>query len=94
MTAVNSLMCVTQVPDSYGRDIWKGAYLQELAKLYTNPTEHQIKCRVGSFVTDNVSNMRKMSHNLAGDSDVDVIVYGCSMHYLNLISKDVERSRE
>lgn len=34
----------------------------------------------------------KMRRQLAEDSDADIISYGCSAHYLNLLAKDVEIS--
>ena len=43
-------------------------------------------------MTDNVANMLKMRNNLADDSESDIVSYGCSAHYLNLLAKDVEMS--
>ena len=68
-------------------------YLQEVATSAVISTEQRYGCRVGTFVTDNGSNMVKMRRQVASDShdtDTNIISYGCSAHYLNLLAKDVE----
>ena len=67
-------------------------YLQEIASEAVRFTEEQFACRIGSFVTDNAANMLKMRKNLADDSESDMVSYGCSAHYMNLLAKDVEVS--
>lgn len=65
-------------------------YLQEIAIQSIQSAENQFGCKVGSFVTDNASNMAKMRRNLDQEDNMDVISYGCSAHYMNLLAKDVE----
>lgn len=67
-------------------------YLYEITKSVIHQSEEQFKCHVRSFVTDNAANMSKMRKDLRNNDDVDVITYGCSAHYLNLLAKDVEIS--
>lgn len=45
-------------------------------------------CTVKSIVTDNAKNMEKMRDGLKAD-DNDLIVYGCSAHWLNLLGQDI-----
>ena len=68
-------------------------YLEEVAMSAVTSTEHRFGCKVGTFVTDNASNMVKMRRQLEADSitpDSNIISYGCSAHYFNLLAKDVE----
>ena len=67
-------------------------YLQEVAESAVVSTEQPFGCKVGSFLIENASNMVKMRQQLAEDSDADIISYGCSAHYLNLLAKNVEIS--
>ena len=56
-------------------------------------TEQRYGCKVGTLVTDNAANMVKMRRQVASDShtnETNIISYGCSAHYLNLLAKDVE----
>ena len=53
-------------------------------------TEQRFGCKE-TFVTDNASNMVKMRRQLEADSitpDSNIISYGCSAHYFNLLAKD------
>ena len=68
-------------------------YLEEVAMSAVTSTEQRFGCKVGTFVTDNASNMVKMRRQLEADSitpDGNIISYGCSAHYFNLLAKDVE----
>ena len=67
-------------------------YLHEVTLIAVRATEEQFACKVGSFVTDNAANMLNMRNKLADDSESDIVSYGCSAHYLNLLAKDVEVS--
>lgn len=48
----------------------------------------QFGCTVGSLVTDNSTNMHRMTSNLATHNDfsIDIITYCCSAHLLNLLA--------
>ena len=68
-------------------------YLQEVATSAIISTEQRYNCKVGTLVTENASNMVKMRRQLTSDSDTtdtNIISYGCSAHYLNLLAKDIE----
>ena len=52
-------------------------------------TEEQLACKAGSLGTDNTANMLKMRNNLADDRERDIVSYGCSANYINLLAKDV-----
>ena len=67
-------------------------YLQDVASKAVRTTKEQFACKVGGFVTDNAANMLKMRNNLADDSESNIVSYGCSAHYLNLLVKDVKVS--
>ena len=67
-------------------------YLHEITKTVIQECEMKFKCHVRSFVTDNAANMSRMRRELKDNDDVNVITYGCSAHYLNLLAKDVEVS--
>ncbi|KAK6167075.1 hypothetical protein SNE40_021181 [Patella caerulea] len=71
-----------------------GEYLYGLTVNCIKKVEEKYRCEVKSFVTDNASNMVKMRDQLlkTQDSDLDhsVLAYGCSSHWLNLLSKDLE----
>ena len=67
-------------------------YLEEIAISAVQSAEERCSCRVGSFVTDNAANMTKMRRNQEEDSAREIISYGCSAHYMNLLAKDVEIS--
>lgn len=64
-------------------------YLQEVAASTIKQTQEKFSCRVASFVTDNAAYMVKMRRQLM-NSDLDILTYGCSAHYLNLLAKDVQ----
>ena len=68
-------------------------YLKEVAMSAVISTEQRYGCKVGTLVTDNAANMVKMRRQVASDShtnETNIISYGCSAHYLNLLAKDVE----
>ena len=68
-------------------------YLQEVAMSAVISTEQRYGCKVGTFITDNASNMFKMRRQVASDThtnDTNILSYGCSAHYVNLLAKDVE----
>ena len=67
-------------------------YLQGVASSAGESAEWHIGWRIGSFVTGDASNMVKMRRQLAEYNDADIISYGCSAHYLNLLAKVVETS--
>jgi len=43
-------------------------------------------------VTNNAAKMLKMRYNWADGSEADIISHGCSAHYTNLLSRDVDMS--
>ena len=59
---------LTQTVDTSGHG-HTADYLQEVAKSAVESAERRFHCKVGSFVTDNASNMVKMRRQLAEDSD-------------------------
>lgn len=64
-------------------------YLHRVAKDSIEKAETQFGCKIGSFVTDNAANVKKMRDELMKDDD-SMICYGCSAHLLNLLAKDLE----
>ena len=91
VTSEKGLSFITGTIDTSGYS-HTSEYSQEIASEAVRSTEEQFACRVGSFVTDNAANMLKMRKNLADDSESDMVSYGCSAHYMNLLAKDVEVS--
>lgn len=65
-------------------------YLSTVAEDSIRKAEEKYSCHVGSFVTDNASNMRAMRRNLSEDENSDIITYACASHQLNLLAKDLE----
>ena len=66
--------------------------IQDVAIRAIKATEEKFGCHVASFVTDNVANMVQMRTDLENSNDFDIISYGCSAHYLNLLAKVVQIS--
>lgn len=66
--------------------------LADLVKQGIRKCKSTFGAEVHSFVTDNASNIKRMREILkeSEDADIDVIIYGCSVHLLNLLSADVE----
>lgn len=62
-------------------------YLKQITEKVILNTEDRYKCKVGSVVTDNPANMKKMRDEIGLDND-NLITYGCSAHILNLLAKD------
>jgi hypothetical protein len=50
--------------------------------------KQKYNCTVRTIVTDNAKNMEKMRDNLKAE-DNDLVVYGCSAHWLNLLGQDI-----
>ncbi|CAH2090930.1 unnamed protein product [Euphydryas editha] len=65
-------------------------YLTTVAKQSIKKTEEYFRVKVRSFVTDNTGNVTKMRRELEMQEDIDIIQYGCSAHFLNLLAEDVE----
>ncbi|XP_076050878.1 uncharacterized protein LOC143031207 isoform X2 [Oratosquilla oratoria] len=67
-------------------------YFKELVKSTVCKAEEGYGCHVRSLVTDHVSNVAKMRKQLEkiGDSQLDLIIYVCSSHVLNLLAQDLE----
>ncbi|KAI6647090.1 hypothetical protein LOD99_8927 [Oopsacas minuta] len=87
---------LTETVDTSGH-AYTAEYLQEVATSAIISTEQRYSCNVGTFVADNASNMVKMRRQLRSDSvttDTNIISYGCSAHYLNLLAKDIDTGRE
>lgn len=51
--------------------------------------QDKFKCFVGSIVTDYAANMALMRNNISMQ-EPEIITYGCSAHYLNLLAHDVK----
>ena len=88
VTTTDGKNYLTETVDTSGEK-HTAQYLQELAFSAVRSAENRYGIHVASFVTDNASNMVKMRRELAAESG-DIIAYGCSAHYLNLLTKDVE----
>ena len=52
--------------------------------------EEKIKCKVGSFVTENAPNIGEMQAEI--NAKIVIISYDCSSHLLNLLAKDLQDS--
>lgn len=68
-------------------------YLVEITGNAIKSNEDKYNCSVGSVVTDNASNMAKMRSELGkltGFENKNIITYGCSAHYLNLLAHDLQ----
>lgn len=66
-------------------------YLLEITLQAIKKAEDNYDCRVGSFVTDNAYNMAKMRRALMESEVIDhpIIAYGCSSHWVHLLSQDL-----
>ena len=74
-----------RVAGKVGGHVHTAEYLLEVATSAVISTEQRYGCKVGTFVTDNASNMVKMRREVASDrhtTDTSIISYGCSAHYL------------
>ena len=49
--------------------------------------EETYNCKIASFAMDNSRNMNKMRKEIGRD---DIITYGCSTNYTNLLAGDFE----
>ena len=65
-----------------------GEYCKQLAKEAIKTSEEKYNCQVTSLVTDNAKNMDKMKMMLQEENE-DLLVYGCSAHWLNLLGGDL-----
>ncbi|QQP50145.1 Transposase, partial [Caligus rogercresseyi] len=66
-------------------------YLKDMAASSIAKTENDFKCSVGSIVTDNAANVKKMRTNLEETLEhKKLVTYGCSAHILNLLAHDLE----
>ncbi len=61
---------------------------KKLAEESIHTAKEKFNCSVTSVVTDNAKNMEKMREALQEDNN-DLMVYGCSAHWLNLLGQDV-----
>ncbi|KAL7639608.1 UNVERIFIED_CONTAM: hypothetical protein RMT77_010109 [Armadillidium vulgare] len=66
-------------------------YLFDVAKESIKIAEDKFLCTVGSLVTDNAANVKKMRSKLMEHRKA-IITYGCSAHLMNLLAKDLEIS--
>lgn len=64
---------------------------KELCLKSMKMAQEKYGCTVRSIVTDNAKNMERMRHALKSE-DNDLIVYGCSAHWLNLLGEDLTPS--
>jgi hypothetical protein len=64
-------------------------YLSKLAKTVIDYVTQEFGVKVRSFVTDNAANMKAMRRELKKDCG-DVITYGCSSHYANLLAHNLD----
>ena len=67
--------------------------LEQVAMSAVTSIEQRFGCKVATFVTDNASNMLRIRRQLEADSITpkgNIISYGCSAHYFNLLAKYVE----
>lgn len=84
---------ITETIDTSG-SAHTAEYLLEESVAAIKRAEENYGCSVKSFVTDNASNMTKMRTELSKSNDLPspVMAYGCSAHWLNLLSKDLEKT--
>ena len=54
--------------------------------------QEKYNCKVQNLVTDNAKNMEKMRQALQKEND-NLIVYGCSAHWLNLLEQNLTPNR-
>lgn len=68
-----------------------GENCKNLTQATIKSVEEKYNCKVRSIVTDNAKNMESMRNKLHED-DPDLLVYGCSSHWLNLLGNDLTPS--
>jgi len=61
---------------------------KKLAQDSIRTAKEKFNCTVRSVVTDNAKNMEKMRGSVKED-DRELVVYGCSAHWLNLLGQDL-----
>ena len=61
-------------------------YLLKVVKDTIEETEAKFKCKISSIVTDNAANMKNMREEMI---KLNVISYGCTAHYANLLASDI-----
>jgi len=66
-------------------------YCKDQCEATIQEVEEKYGCRVRSIVTDNEKKMEKMKRMLQEDDD-QLIVYGCSSHWLNLLGQELTPS--
>lgn len=64
-------------------------YLAKLATESMEKCEKNLGCQVGSIVTDNTGNVKKM-RSIVEITKPTIITYGCSSHLLNLFAHDLK----
>lgn len=79
---------LTETVDTSGHS-HTAEYMKQVASSAIKHCEEQFKCNIGSIVTDNAANMRKMREELKKDHK-DIIAHGCSAHLMNLLAHDIE----
>uniref|UniRef100_A0A0K2TQU0 Putative LOC101235718 [Hydra vulgaris] n=1 Tax=Lepeophtheirus salmonis TaxID=72036 RepID=A0A0K2TQU0_LEPSM len=65
-------------------------YLLQLAQCYIKKCEDKSGCCVGSIVTDNAANVRKIGKLLEELTLHNIISFGCAARLLNLLAHDLE----
>jgi hypothetical protein len=67
-------------------------YCKDQCSATMREVEEKYGCKVRSVVTDNEKKMQKMKTLLQADDD-QLIVYGCSSHWLNLLGQELTQSQ-
>ena len=67
-----------------------GDNLEAIAESAIKKIEEELGCEVGSFVTDNASNMRKCRSQLSESRSV--LTHPCSAHVADCLAKDIDNS--
>ena len=89
LTTSEGLTVLADTVDTSGHS-HTGEYLAELADTAITKAEEKFDVKVGSCVTDNAGNVRKMREELEIKRP-NIITYGCSAHVLNLLSLDFQK---
>jgi hypothetical protein len=67
------------------------AYCTSIALNAIEEAERELECSISAIVTDNEKKMEVMKQNVK-EVKPDIITYGCSAHWLNLLGKDITPS--
>lgn len=65
-------------------------YLLKIVQETIKQTTEKFSCTVGSFVTDNAANMKRMRF-LSNEQDEDLFCYACSAHFMNILALDITK---